>query len=45
MRSFESPHQGVLAKDDGKILIVEKVHDLLPLSFSGNDLKKNDPAA
>ncbi|MDX9940607.1 MAG: cytidine deaminase [Bacteroidales bacterium] len=39
----KAPIRVLLAKDDGKILIVEKVHDLLPLSFSGNDLKKNDP--
>lgn len=37
----KAPIRVLLAKEDGKILIIEKVHDLLPLSFSGNDLKKN----
>lgn len=39
----DAPIRVLLAKEDGKILIVEKVHDLLPLSFSGNALKKNVP--
>jgi len=37
------PIKVLLAKEDGKILIIEKVHDLLPLSFSGDELKKNGP--
>jgi cytidine deaminase len=39
----DAPIRVLLAKEDGKILIVEKVHDLLPLSFSGKALKKNAP--
>jgi cytidine deaminase len=30
----------LLSKENGKILVVEKVEDLLPLSFSGAKLKK-----
>lgn len=30
----------LLSKENGKILVVEKVEDLLPLSFSGDKLKK-----
>jgi len=37
----KKPIKILLSKDNGKILIIEKVHDLLPLSFSGNELKKN----
>ncbi|HSV89036.1 MAG TPA: cytidine deaminase [Bacteroidales bacterium] len=36
----KKPIKILLSKEDGKILIIEKVHDLLPLSFSGNELKK-----
>ena len=36
-----APIKMLLTKEDGKILVIEKVHDLLPLAFSGNDLKKN----
>lgn len=32
----------LLSKEDGKILIVEKVQDLLPLAFSGKNLKKKN---
>lgn len=37
----KKPIKILLSKEDGKILIIEKVHDLLPLSFSGDELKKN----
>jgi len=37
----KKPIKVLLSKEDGKILIIEKVHDLLPLSFSGDELKKN----
>jgi cytidine deaminase len=36
----KQPMKVLLSKEDGKILIIEKAQDLLPLSFSGNDLKK-----
>ena len=39
----QKPIKVLLSKEDGKILIIEKVHDLLPLSFSGDELKKNGP--
>jgi cytidine deaminase len=35
------PIKVLLSKENGKILIIEKVHDLLPLSFSGVELKKS----
>lgn len=36
----QQPVKVLLSKEDGKILVIEKVQDLLPLSFTGNDLKK-----
>jgi cytidine deaminase len=36
----ERPIKLLLSKENGKILVIEKVEDLLPLSFSGNRLKK-----
>ena len=36
----KKPIKVLLSKENGKILIIEKVHDLLPLSFSGAELKK-----
>jgi hypothetical protein len=30
----------IMGKDNGKILVVERISDLLPLSFSGMDLKE-----
>ncbi len=35
----DSPMKIILSKEGGKIRIIEKVADLLPLSFSGNGLK------
>ncbi len=35
-----SPMKIILSKEDGKIYIISKVEDLLPLSFSGNGLKR-----
>ncbi len=35
-----TPIKLLLSMDSGKILVIEKVHDLLPLAFSGKDLKK-----
>jgi hypothetical protein len=32
----------LLSKESGKILVVEKVQDLLPLAFTGKDLKRTD---
>lgn len=40
----QKPIKVLLSKEDGKILIIEKVQDLLPLSFSGNELKKGASA-
>lgn len=40
----KKPIKVLLTNEDGKILIIEKVHDLLPLSVSGDELKKNGPA-
>ncbi len=40
----KKPIKVLLSKEDGKILIIEKVQDLLPLSFSGNELKKGGMA-
>ncbi len=37
----KEPIRMLLSKEDGKILTIERVGDLLPLSFSGNGLKKN----
>lgn len=37
------PIKLLLSKENGKILIVEKVEDMLPLSFTGNNLKKVRP--
>lgn len=37
----KNPIRVLLSKEDGKIIILEKVNDLLPLSFSGNGLKKS----
>jgi cytidine deaminase len=37
----KKPIRVLLSKEDGKIIILEKVNDLLPLSFSGNGLKKS----
>ncbi len=34
------PIKLLLSMESGKILVIEKVHDLLPLAFSGQDLKK-----
>jgi cytidine deaminase len=36
----KKPIRVLLSKEEGKIIILEKVNDLLPLSFSGNGLKK-----
>lgn len=35
-----SPVKILLSKENGKILVIEKVMDLLPLSFVGNGLKR-----
>jgi len=35
------PIKIILSSEKGKIFIIEKVKDLLPLSFSGDNLKKN----
>lgn len=35
-----NPIKLLLSKESGKILVVEKVQDLLPLAFTGKDLKK-----
>ncbi len=35
----EEPIKILLAGKNGKVIVIEKVDDLLPLSFSGNDLK------
>ncbi len=35
-----APVKILLSKENGKILIIDKVKDLLPLSFSGNGLKR-----
>jgi cytidine deaminase len=37
----KKPIRVLLSKEDGKIIILEKVNYLLPLSFSGNGLKKS----
>lgn len=37
----KTPIRVLLSKEDGKVIILEKVNDLLPLSFSGNGLKKS----
>jgi cytidine deaminase len=37
----EQPIRLLLSKENGQILIVEKVKDLLPLSFSGAGLKRS----
>jgi cytidine deaminase len=37
----QQPIKMLLSKENGKILIIEKVEDLLPLSFSGARLKKS----
>ncbi len=34
------PMKILLSKEDGKVLIIDRVKDLLPLSFSGNGLKR-----
>jgi len=34
------PIKLLLSMEIGKILVIEKIHDLLPLAFSGKDLKK-----
>ncbi len=34
------PMRILLSKEKGKIIIIEKAADLLPLSFSGSDMKK-----
>lgn len=36
----KQPLKLLLSKEDGKVLVIEKVSDLLPLSFSGDGLKK-----
>jgi cytidine deaminase len=36
----QSPVKMLLSGDKGKIVIIEKVKDLLPLSFTSDDLKK-----
>ena len=36
----KSPIKILLSKDSGKIVVIEKVRDLLPLSFTGDGLKK-----
>lgn len=35
----EKPIRLLLSKDNGRILVIEKVADLLPLSFTGKNLK------
>jgi cytidine deaminase len=35
------PIKVLLSSEKGRIFVIEKVKDLLPLSFSGDDLKKN----
>ncbi len=37
----KQPMKIILSKEDGKILILESISDLLPLFFSGNELKKD----
>ncbi len=37
----QKPIKMLLSKEEGKILVIEKVNDLLPLSFSGGGLKKS----
>ena len=37
--SQHSPMKILLSKEDGKILVIERVEDLLPLSFAGNGLQ------
>ncbi len=39
--SQDSPMKVLLAKEEGKILVIEGVRDLLPLSFLGNGLKRS----
>ena len=36
----EVPMKVLLASDNGKVIVIERVDDLLPLSFSGNGLKR-----
>lgn len=38
--SQQLPMKMLLSKVDGKIIIVEKIRDMLPLSFIGSELKK-----
>ncbi len=36
----KEPMKVLLASDNGKVVVIERVDDLLPLSFSGNGLKR-----
>lgn len=36
----EEPLKILLASDNGKVIVIERIDDLLPLSFSGNGLKR-----
>lgn len=38
--SQKLPLKMLLSKEDGKIIIVEKIRDMLPFSFIGSELKK-----
>ncbi len=37
----DKPIKLILSSEKGKIFVIERVGDLLPLSFSGDDLKRN----
>ncbi len=37
----QKPIRMLLSKESGSVLVVDRVHDLLPLAFSGDDLKKH----
>lgn len=36
----KAPMKMLLSKEDGKVVIIEKIQDLLPMSFTGNGLKR-----
>lgn len=37
----QKPLKMLMGKENGKIIVIEKISDLLPLSFSGMDLKES----
>ncbi len=39
--SQHRPMKVLLSKENGKIIVIERIKDLLPLSFVGNGLKRN----